>query len=245
MKGTPTIMENHFFFVKYPDVNFDRFYSVFDEPGVLGTLSAFVLFANQYNVKKKRVAIILIGSLFTYSLAFYVLTFIGYLFFLFFKKKKTGILSFVILVSVLGMVYVSNNKDIYQNPLLHRFQNLDQQLDKRSSINLQNYFSDFIKSRDAFFGKGFSFISESNMFSGASYIFFIIEYGIIGAICLLLIYLSFIRKGNRFSYFLLFFFFLSFLQRPGAFTAWQILLFICCIAAIDKNLNRKSKLLHD
>ncbi len=57
-------MNNYLLFVTMATANTFRFYSMFDEPGVLGTLSAFVLFANKYDFKRKSNLIILIGAFF-------------------------------------------------------------------------------------------------------------------------------------------------------------------------------------
>lgn len=66
MKGKPYFLNNHIFFVTYEGLDYFRFYSVFDEPGVLGTLSAFLLFGNKYNFSKWENFILLLGGVFTY-----------------------------------------------------------------------------------------------------------------------------------------------------------------------------------
>ena len=73
-----TVMNNYIFFVT-PEQGLSRyrFYSVFDEPGVLGTLSSFVLFGNRYNFRSKKNIIIFVGALMTFSFAFILLTLLG------------------------------------------------------------------------------------------------------------------------------------------------------------------------
>ena len=56
-----------------------RFYSVFDEPGVLGTLSAFVLYGNRYDFRNWKVWTILVGGFFSFSMAFIILTILGFI----------------------------------------------------------------------------------------------------------------------------------------------------------------------
>lgn len=51
-----------------------RFHSIFDEPGYLGTISAFLLALNRYDFEKKENIIIFIAGLLTLSLAFYFLS---------------------------------------------------------------------------------------------------------------------------------------------------------------------------
>ena len=83
MKGTgSTLMENHFFFVTYQDLDAMRFYSWYDEPGTLGTFAPFILFANKFNMKDRRIPFILLGCFFTFSMADFDI-----------RKKKDGSLS--------------------------------------------------------------------------------------------------------------------------------------------------------
>lgn len=78
MKGKEYVLNNYILFLTYRGFDFFRFYSVFDEPGVLGTLSAFILFGNRYNFKQWQNIAILAGGIFTYSMAFYVMFLLGY-----------------------------------------------------------------------------------------------------------------------------------------------------------------------
>lgn len=58
-----------------------RYASIFDEPGYLGTVSAFILAIGQYNLFKRTNLVIFISALFTLSLAFYFLSAIYFLFY--------------------------------------------------------------------------------------------------------------------------------------------------------------------
>lgn len=57
-----------------------RFSSVFLEPGHLGMILSYMLFALRFNFKDVRVIILFVASLFTFSLAAYVLIIVGYIF---------------------------------------------------------------------------------------------------------------------------------------------------------------------
>ena len=81
-----------------------RFNSLFLEPGHTAMIAAFTLMANNFNLKDKYVLTILICSLFTFSLAGYVLFIIGYflkrVFQVSFKKACKNIAGYVLLLSV-------------------------------------------------------------------------------------------------------------------------------------------------
>lgn len=234
MKGGDAIMKNHLFFVTFDNYAYERFYSMFDEPGVLGTFAAFVLFANQYNFKKKYLMVILIGGIFTYSLAFYVLTLCGYFFHLF-KSKRNNFYSNILLVLFLCLIiFFIKDDDSFQNILVERLINIDDRVENRSAevTGFDNY--SFI---DSMFGKGHSFISK-NYIVGTSYKVFFLVHGILGAISLFIIYFSLIRHKLIYLYFLLILFFISFMQRPEAFTAWQILLYASSLSYIKSIRNK-------
>src|SRR5690606_28258663 len=76
-KGMDNILENYILFIQVQHEFVVRFYSIFDEPGTLGTLSAFVLYGNRYMFRRKENLIILIGGILTFSLAFYILLIAG------------------------------------------------------------------------------------------------------------------------------------------------------------------------
>lgn len=235
MKGAPTIMNNYLFFVTNSSVlEMNRFYSIFDEPGVLGTLSAFILFINKYNFKKIENIIILIGSIFTYSLAFYILFLVGYFSLLFFKDKKSFFIYSLALTFISLLVfYILKEDQTFQNVIIGRFSDLgERSIDRRNGEYVNLFYNNFISSSNAFWGMGYPFIKNNLYDLGNSYKLFIIEYGLWGIIILLLIYLSMTYRKSVESYILLLLFMLSFLQRIHAFTSWQILIFACGVSAL-------------
>ena len=61
-------------------IRMERFTSVFSEPGVVGTISAFFLVADDFRIKKdKRNLVLLVGGIFSLSLAFILLSFVSLL----------------------------------------------------------------------------------------------------------------------------------------------------------------------
>ena len=121
MKGAPYIYNNYMLFVMDATRSYYRFYSVFDEPGVLGTLSAFILYGNKYDFKKKENIVILIGCLFTYSMAFYMITLLGWLY-QSARSFKRLIISIVVIILIVGaLVYLMADDQAFQQSVIERF----------------------------------------------------------------------------------------------------------------------------
>ena len=72
--------ENYFFCTMYALRETERFNGPFNEPGHLGMMAAFLLFADRFNFNKKSTWIILLSLLMTLSLSGYILAFMGFLF---------------------------------------------------------------------------------------------------------------------------------------------------------------------
>ena len=219
---------NYFFFIAVEGIEAHRFYSLFDEPGVLGTLSAFLLWANQYNFKDKRCLIIFIGSLFTFSMAFYILSVFGWI-----CSTKIKLSSLIIRISLFLLVclvlatFLSDNL-AFQQSILYRIANFEETgVHSRTSYEFNLLWSDFIVSPSVFFGLGSGAVDELG--GNTSYRFFVLEYGVIGLILLISAYYCNIRKKNYLALMTLFIFILSFLQRPALFTAANIFLFTCIV----------------
>lgn len=235
MKGTEYVYENHFLFVTNAGVGYSRFYSMFDEPGVLGTLSAFVLLGNKYKLKYQT-AIIFVGGLFTYSMAFYSLTFLGLFYYsLSSIKKFFSLLVSVTLVAALAYSFLKDDL-AFQYSVLSRLESFGfEQVEDRTSSETNKYWNNFKKSPNVFWGMG----QKRPWLEGNSYKLFIIEYGIQGMLVLMLMYFVLQKKITRKTLFFYLFFFLSFLQRPLAFRAWQILLFSCVVSALVCNISKQ------
>ena len=237
MKGGNCIMNNYFLFVTNSHVDYFRFYSVYDEPGVLGTISSFLLFVKKYDLSKKINLVIFLGGIFTYSMAFYILSIIGILFYAFSRSLRKNLVLFsVLMVFAIVGFNVLSSIPAFQKVVVYRMENFtDNSIDSRTNANMNSYFEKYITSSQALFGKGTSFLSQNQMGEGASYKLFLIEYGFVGLFLLIGIYICMIPKFTKIVLVFLFLYFLSFLQRPLAFTTWQILLFLCSVSVILSN----------
>lgn len=233
MKGAPYIYNNYILFVMDATRDYYRFYSVFDEPGVLGTLSAFVLYGNKYNFKRKENIVILIGCLFTYSMAFYMITLLGWLYqsAISFKRLIMSIVAIILVVGIL--VYFMADDQAFQQSVIERFTDVGlDRVEGRTGSNVNAFWDKYIASSDVFLGMGTSFINDNLSGFGNSYKRFVIEYGLIGTILLIVMYFHLVKRWNRLTLGFFVLFSLSFLQRPLAFSSWQIFVFV----AVTSNL---------
>lgn len=94
-----------------------RFQSIFLEPGYLGTMLSFLLFALKFDFSKKYNYILLIGLLLSLSLAGYITTLIAYIIFLFIEKKsfKTFIKTAILLIVIYSCSLSYNDGNNYIN----------------------------------------------------------------------------------------------------------------------------------
>ena len=226
------VLLNYIIFVDYQSDAVSRFYSVFDEPGVLGTLSAFVLLGNKYDFKNKSNVIILLGGLFTFSLAFIIISIIGILV-LNVKKSSTIIKALLIAAVIIPIVFfVLKDDQTFNSVVVDRLINIGENgIDSRTSYGLNSFFNGFVSSPDFYLGMGTDFFKYNpTLLSGQGYKIFVIEYGIIGVVLLFVLYRSFIGKNYFLGYSCLIIFFISFLQRPFLFTPWQLIMFSICLS---------------
>lgn len=241
MKGAPYIYNNYILFVMDATRDYYRFYSVFDEPGVLGTLSAFVLYGNKYNFKRKENIVILIGCLFTYSMAFYMITLLGWLYqsAISFKRLIMSIVAIILVVGIL--VYFMADDQAFQQSVIERFTDVGlDRVEGRTGSNVNAFWDKYIASSDVFLGMGTSFINDNLSGFGNSYKRFVIEYGLIGTILLIVMYFHLVKRWNRLTLGFFVLFFLSFLQRPLAFSSWQIFVFIAVTSNLYIRLSSKN-----
>ncbi|WP_246107195.1 hypothetical protein [Yersinia kristensenii] len=208
-----------------------RFSGIYDEPGLLGTISALFLLADKFNMKSKINIIFLISGVISVSLVFYIFTIAGFL--IQSNKKIIGLL-FIILLGL--AVY---NTPIYDNYLAKRFETNSSNgviADNRVSDCFKSEYEKFISadSEIQLLGEGNN-AHLSTMCDVSSYKMYIYDYGYIGflviAIALIVQYIyPLLSTGNTFRYiknslFFVFCFFISYYQRPVLFNLAFCLIF--------------------
>lgn len=232
-KNQTLILENFYFFVNARLEHIIRFYSVFDEPGTLGTLSAFLLFANKYNFRDKRILIILIGAFFTFSLAFFILTGVGLILFYIRTLKLILIFSMTITVIIVLTIITFKRNPTFEGAVLNRITSVKSSLEIRTSEETTIFFREYVTSSQSILGKGPAFFSNNPelMFGNGSK-FFLIENGFLGLFLVIGMYLLISGKANYLVLSYLIIFLLSFLQRPFLFTPYQLIVFAAGVASL-------------
>lgn len=225
---------NYFLFVQDQNSIIPRFYSVFDEPGVLGTLASIILCGLRFDFRKPVTWIIFCAGLLTASVAFFLISFLGWLIFRKINFSKFGFL--IVTLSTIGVfwnfqigIFDVDDASLFEY-ILYRLFNLSQGvIDYRSSYNLDRVFEDYIFSMESIFGMGtYYFIDHPELLIGQTPKFFILEYGIFGLILLILPYVVIInlnRRVKKDAWLMLGLLCLSFLQRPQLFTPALLVLF--------------------
>ena len=119
--------KNYIFYMQSQFDNYGlRFNGPFLEPGHLGMMGAFLLFGNNFNFKKKGMIPILIAVCFTLSLAGYMLTLIGLVMILFYRKKIRAKHMLICVLGLLGIynfgVYFNDGDNLINEMILSRLE---------------------------------------------------------------------------------------------------------------------------
>lgn len=218
--------ENYYLFIQLPYLLFDRFSSVFLEPGYLGCLMALLLFAGNYNFRRHGgwFNIVFLICLFaTLSLAGWIIAILGFILRSFGRKKNRIIMSSLTITGILALYSFfstyNHGDNIVNNALIARLQ-WDSQSntiagDNRTSENVTYYFyHQFLSEGNILFGEE----NINRILYGedvADWKIYIMSYGIVGfaAFVIFLIFsgiADFREKYTRYCFSLLFF--LMFLQ---------------------------------
>lgn len=221
---------NHIFFVTINGLDAMRFYSWYDEPGVLGTFASFILWAKKYDFYDKRVLVVFLGTLFTFSAAYFVLTLLG----LFYRNigSLRKIIIIVLALFIIGytMYVVLEDNLAFQQSVVTRVLNPQEHgVNSRVGDDINKMWEN---SNNKLFGMGSGTVAESS-----SYKTFLINYGYFGFFLVLLCYLSLMRKKTAEKWFTLLLFVASFAQRPQLFTAFQFSIFSCIMLIFSTKNN--------
>ncbi|MCM1489658.1 MAG: hypothetical protein NC095_02360 [Muribaculum sp.] len=221
--------DNYIFYIKntFDHGTIARFNAFFLEPGHQALLSTFMLIANRFRIKECKWSIILLLSvIFSFSLAGYLLLFLG---FVLLKINSIGKAIAVATVTALliigGRTYLGEDNSL-NVLILERLEKDDSQ-----GIKGNNRFAgdtDFVFERSLESGEAWFGISDKvnmDLILGAGYKIYVIQYGIIGALLALFFYISLIPPNPDYRYTLAFLIVLTtcFLQR--AYPDWYSWLF--------------------
>jgi hypothetical protein len=202
-----------------------RFSSIFDEPGVVGTLNGLILTSIGISKRDIRSLILLIAGLVSFSLAFYIILIINILLYYDFKK-------FIItLVFLFAMILFSGDKvrELIGSRLV--IANGVLTGDNRTHDEFEVFYRSFLArgGDDLFFGKGYVTAETTPELTFVSnYKILIVRYGIFGVCLIICFYALFVYSFNnsRKGWFLFLIFLISAYQRPDLLQLFNIVLFI-------------------
>lgn len=203
-----------------------RFHGYYDEPGVVGTICAFFLVLNKWNLKKWVNWPILLAGIFSFSLYFYVVQII---YLLFFNRN------FKLKIIICGL-FIFFSTALMSSPMLEKFlfsrlefTNGEFSGDNRTALDFDIFYTKFLKSDNILWGNGRGFVVNHVSQSGSSYKIFIVEYGIIMMFFFCLTYIFFSRKKlkEKTEFLLCLFLFFSLIyQRPFLFNCFYVSLML-------------------
>lgn len=248
--GEDTTNSNYYFFnyfVLLNRIEFEstRFQSIFLEPGYLGTMVAFLLYANKYKWKQWYNWVLLLGLILSQSLAGYITLLVGYILYLYQMKTSARKLLFL-----LGAIFVFfyfipqiNKGDNYINHnIIERFTDKNNEKyvllnDLRTSYDTDQIFSNMIFSGNLFFGE----INKTQV-EGAGYKVFLIRYGLVAAIIYFFFYfqLSTFTRNKKYGKGFLLLVVLTFFQAAYPFSySWVIPFVLGVLSDITPRLQLK------
>lgn len=241
-----TLMKNHFFFVTYFDRT-DRFYGVFDEPGVLGTIGALLLYVNRYDFRKWYNIALLAGGIPTLSLAFYLLTIIGMFFvysrkiismFLVHSRKARDIIVSVLIIVIVGLAayFVLWNNAEFQQHIVHRLSSSDGILSLINDREVQYIRDNFNTMLEHPLTMLFGYGNNSQIGAGTSvsYMRWLLQYGFVGFSVMCFFVMTFLKNFNITTVGFFVLWMLAFSQRPNIFSAAYMVLIVVLVPKLNQ-----------
>lgn len=248
---------NYIFNIHSLSVYSDRFNACFCEPGHLGMIMAFIIYINNFCVKKWYVLVCLIALFLTLSLAGYVLLLLGFLLFSlsnnYHSKVFKYLISGVFLTFIIYYIAIDyNGGHNYVNEKIIQRLKYDEERgikgNNRTNAFADSYFES-VGLSDLFIGLRNREIMSDLDINGAGYKMFIIEYGIFSLVLTFVLYFIFYKKSpqnkRKYCLGLLILYSAAFIQRAYPFWPAWLIPYICyCMDISFKKNNIKIKNVH-
>lgn len=228
-------------FCVIPDENYFshfRFCGCYDEPGMVGTIAGIMLVVNRWNMRDWKNIVLLISGIFSFSLYFYMLQF---LYFLFYARLRYKIVAFFLLI---GLFLYLQNDELVNKFLLARldFSEGDFSGDNRTTASFDRWYRNFLFTADFWIGcgKGMAEIVDSG---GASYKHLIVDHGFIMFAIYMFSFLYLIWRNHSVSKNFLIISIVLFsliYQRPFIFNYLYLFLLVSSIMCFGKSLRKPS-----
>ncbi|AQM68237.1 hypothetical protein Vca1114GL_01736 [Vibrio campbellii] len=229
---------NHLFSLSYSDTvvnGFHRYQSVFDEPGVIGSLSMLIIAMTHGKVNFKFSRIIaLVSGVISFSFAFYILM-IVYLLFRTLSENRY-LLKVLIVVPILILILMPHYESLKQEiPMVdkmeYRFGLLidgSEKVSNRTSGVFEKSYSSFFNSVDVILGRGEGAASKVDP-TGNSFKYYIYDNGLVSffLVNIIIIYYSLLKNPDKWNGLLVFIIASLFLlQRSNYVSLWFLMLLI-------------------
>lgn len=183
----------------------NRFHSIFLEPGFIGSMLSFLLFAIKYDFSKWYTKTLLVAQLVSLSLAGYILTFIGYILYLLSEGKSLK--KIILLGAIIPFVYITaleynGGNNYINNAIISRLQYDEEKGisgNNRTGDGTEFYYNQAVENGDIWMGLGAERVKQINGGSseaagydtnirGAGYKVYFVIRGVISAIFFFLFY---------------------------------------------------------
>ena len=226
----------YLFDVTLPQTIFPKFFSIFDENGVVGTLCALLISYQKLNINSFNKGVILLAGLLSFSLAFYIVLFINLIYN--FNKRFLIIVPIILILASfipkdnILYVYIFDRVTINEDGFIE---------DNRTGKDFDLHYDYFLKKggNDLFYGKGIGADKkdEIDKFGSSSYKVLVYRHGIFGCLLFLLFFIyltSKISPTTRGFFFLTIFTILLF-QRINLFLYYNIVIYVGGLLMINYN----------
>ncbi|UOK57874.1 hypothetical protein MGI18_26845 [Bacillus sp. OVS6] len=211
---------------------------MFDEPGVVGTVSSLILVSKGFSLRGKYERILLVAGILSFSFAFYFIMFL----YLLIKKFKYGILIFGAIIILINTV----PKDSYvYSTLLYRFELSSDGIagNNRTNQGFDQLYADFLQNDNVLLGiKEKDFFDRANRYGSEalSWKTFVVVNGFVLFILHTLYFMwNAFNLRNKHIWIFCIVYFLSIYQRPYDFSFSYWLLFFGGIITFKQMLISK------
>ena len=214
-----------------------RLCGMFNEPGYLGTVAALLLVADNFNMKRLGNIFVFIAAVLSFSLAFYLLVGIYFLFKVFKKKKYFLYFSLFMITGYFVLQYLAEEIDTIAE-FLKRFSKEEGSIE-RTTDGFNSLYNQMFIQGDWFLGYGTGYLDGRDLAS-AGYKPVIIQHGVFGFLLLYgyLLYVSVVLSSRRKAILIfILIFFASIYQRATIFTLNYYIILFGGIEFIKRRLN--------
>lgn len=219
----------------------NRFNGLFDEPGVVGTISFVLLFIDKFNLKRVGNLVLFVSGVLSFSLFFYIASFLYFCYFVFFERtniKTKLVSSLLIILCVFQFVKTELYGGYIGDRLLWDKASNTIVGDDRSGQDMKNYMNT-IRGTTAYFWGAPDVVARFQ--SDASLEKQVLQHGFITVVIFFIFFAAYSLRYLRFSkeWVLFYLFFCAILyNRPTMFAYDRLFLYCIMIFALSSRYQR-------